>query len=314
MNEDVRLSRLRISRRRALSVGGTIGLTGLLAACEGTTSPGAPATTTTASAAPVATGDVVALLDSANTCTLALEETQGPYWFDVDSIRSDVREDRPGTELTLALRVHDVSQCAAGGAVTAVPNAVVEIWHCDAGGVYSGFESGATGGGGGGTPPSGGPGGPGGGTPPSGAPGGRGGDGGPGGAPGATGSGETSDGSYSAGDQEASTTDDGTYLRGAQASDDRGIVQFTTVFPGWYRGRTTHVHVKVHIDRATVLTTQVYVDDALADAAYAVAPYSDHTGRDTYNADDSIYDPSGLLTVQQTATGYLGVINLGIDV
>lgn len=311
MNEDVRLSRLRISRRRALSAGGTIGLTGLLAAC-GAGSSAAPTATApaTATAAPAAAGDVVALLDSAGTCTLALQETQGPYWFDVDDVRSDIREERPGTELTLALRVHDVSQCAAGGAVTAVPDAVVEIWHCDAGGLYSGFESGSTGGGG--TPPGGG--GPGG-APPSGAPG----DGGPGGAPGGgapggTGSGETSDGSYSAGDQEATTTDDGTYLRGAQVADARGIVQFTTVFPGWYRGRTTHIHVKVHIDRATVLTTQVFVDDALADAAYAVAPYSDHTGRDTYNADDSIFDASGLLTVQPTAAGYLGVLNLGIDV
>lgn len=286
MNEDVRLSRLRISRRRALSIGGTIGLTGLLAACGGAASSGAGAATSTAVAAPATADDVVALLDAANTCGLAQEETQGPYWFDVDSIRSDIREDRPGTELVLALRVHDVSQCAAGGAVTAVPNAVVEIWHCDAGGVYSGFESGSTGAGV--------------------APG--------GGAPGAAGSGETPDGSYSAGDQEATATDDGTYLRGAQVADDGGIVRFTTVFPGWYRGRTTHVHVKVHIDRATVLTTQVYVDDAVADAAYAVSPYSDHTGRDTYNADDSIYDASGLLTVRQTATGQLGVINLGIDV
>ena len=94
------------------------------------------------SAAPVT--DPAALLDVANTCVLAEEETQGPYWFDVDSIRSDIREGRPGLTLALALRVHDLSSCSVGGAVRPVPNAVVEIWHCDAGGVYSGFATAAT--------------------------------------------------------------------------------------------------------------------------------------------------------------------------
>lgn len=305
MHEDVRLSRLRISRRRALSAGGVVGLTGLLAACAtaSTATPTAtPVAAPAAAPAAAASDDVVALLDAANTCTLAVEETQGPYWFDVDSIRSDVREDRPGTTLALAIRVHDVTACSAGGAAVAVPDAVVEIWHCDAGGVYSGFEAGSTGAGGGGGAPGGMP--PGDGGPPS---------GGPGGAPGGTATGETSDGSYSAGDVEATTTDDGTYLRGAQVTDARGIAQFTTVFPGWYRGRTTHVHVTVHRDRATVLTTQLYVDDALATEAYAVSPYDAHTGRDTVNADDSIFDASGLLTVRARDGGYLGVVNLGID-
>ncbi len=61
--------------------------------------------------------DPAALLDVANTCVLAQEETQGPYWFDVDSIRSDIREGRPGLALALALRVHDLSSCSVGGAV-----------------------------------------------------------------------------------------------------------------------------------------------------------------------------------------------------
>lgn len=62
-------------------------------------------------------------------CGLETEEvTQGPYWFDVDSIRSDIREDRPGTSLAVALRVLD-ENC------NPVPDSVVEIWHCDAGGL-----------------------------------------------------------------------------------------------------------------------------------------------------------------------------------
>ena len=164
-------------------------------------------------------------------------------------------------------------------ACTPVPNCVVEIWHCDAGGVYSGFEAQSTGAGGGGT----------------------------------FRSGETSDGPYSAGDREAARGDDGTYLRGAQVADAGGIAQFTTIFPGWYRGRTVHVHLKVYVDRKTVLTTQLYVDDALTDRIQTASPYDAHTGRDTTNANDSIFDASGLLTMQQTATGWLGLINLGID-
>lgn len=296
MNEEVRLSRLRISRRRALSLGGTLGLAGVLAACSGTGTTGSSATS---SPAPVATGDeLTALLDRANTCTLSAEQTQGPYWFDVDSIRSDIREDRPGTPLTLAVRVLDRTGCAAGAAGTAVPDVVVEVWHCDAGGAYSGFESGSASAGGGrpgGPPPSG--------PPPEGAPGAE-----PGG-----GSGETSNGSYSVGDREATTTDDGTYLRGAQAADAAGIVRFTTIYPGWYNGRTVHVHCKVHRDKRTVLTTQLYADDALTDQVHAAAPYDAHTGRDTTNDTDGIFDRSGLLTVQRSGEGYLGVINLVVD-
>jgi protocatechuate 3,4-dioxygenase beta subunit len=175
---------------------------------------------------------------------------------------------------------------------------VVEIWHCDAGGVYSGFESASQGGPGGG--------GPGGGSPGGGSPG--------GGGPGGGGSGETSDGSYSSGDAEASPTDDGTYLRGAQVADRNGVVQFTTIYPGWYRGRTVHIHLKLHVNRKTMVTTQLYFDEAVNDAVFATSPYDAHTGRETRNEDDSIYDPSGLVAVRRTASGYLGVINVGVNV
>ncbi|MFC9359765.1 intradiol ring-cleavage dioxygenase [Rhodococcus sp. NPDC057014] len=323
MNKDVEKSRLRISRRRAFAVGGTVSLGGLIAACTGNGSSGtsAPATSTAAASSATSADAVTALLDQAPQCVMAVEETQGPYWFDVDSIRSDIREDRPGTNLQLALRVQDLTNCSADGSAAVVSNAVVEIWHCDAGGVYSGFESGSKAadlGGNGppaGAPPAGGPGD--GGQPPAGGPGGPGGagQGGPGGDM-SGGSGETSDGSYSVGDSEATTTDDGMYLRGAQTTDANGIAQFTTIFPGWYTGRTTHIHLKVHIDKKTVLTTQLYFDEALLDEVYATAPYSDHTGRENNvtNATDGIYDAAGLLTVATQSDGYLAAINLGIDV
>lgn len=335
MNKDVELSRKRVSRRRALALGGTISLGGLLAAACGTdsSSTGGTATSAAGSAttdATAASGSIEeqlrALLDQAPSCVMTSEETQGPYWFDVDSIRRDIREDRPGLELQLALRVQDLENCSADGSASAVANAVVEIWHCDAGGVYSGFESGSIaanqggGGQGGGTPPMGGAGGGPGGTPPAGGPGGPGGmappegmtppDGGSG----MGGSGETSDGSYSVGDSEATTTDDGTYLRGAQVTDANGIAYFTTIFPGWYVGRTVHIHVKVHIDKSTVLTTQLYFDDTINDEIFStVDPYTDHTGRDTRNDSDGIFDESGMMTVSQQPDRILAAVNLGID-
>ena len=262
----------------------------MLAACA--TGSDAPSTGAVTATAPVT--DPAALLDVANTCVLAQEETQGPYWFDVDSIRSDIREGRPGLTLALALRVHDLSSCSIGGAVRPVPNSVVEIWHCDAGGVYSGFATAATR-----EPPPG--------HPPA-APNLRGGE-----RPGPP-AGASSDGSYSSGDPEATPSDDGTYLRGAQAADANGVVRFTTIYPGWYPGRTTHIHCKVHLDRRTVLTTQLYFDDNLTEEIYRkIPPYTEHTVRDTRNDTDSIYADVGLMTAQRAAVGYLAAINLGLD-
>ncbi|SEL82497.1 protocatechuate dioxygenase [Rhodococcus maanshanensis] len=311
MNEDIARSRARVSRRRALAMGGTVGLSGLIAACAGNGSGGTAtsATASTTGTAVAASSDVAALLARAPQCVTTTEETQGPYWFDVDSIRNDLREDRPGATLDLAIRVQDPQKCTPDGSAGGVANAVVEIWHCDAGGVYSGFESGSMGANG--APPA-----DGGGQPPAGGPrpGGPPPGGGSGGAPGASGPGETSDGSYSVGDAESATTDDGTYLRGAQTTDADGIARFTTIFPGWYQGRTTHIHLKVHMDKATVLTSQLYFEEALIDEVYASAPYNEHTGRENNvdNATDGIFDASGMVTAVRAADGYVGAINIGV--
>ena len=57
-----------------------------------------------------------------------------------------------------------------------------------------------------------------------------------------------------------------------QTTDANGIAQFTTIFPGWYMGRTTHIHVKVHIDKKTVLTSQTFFDETLLDESVLAVP------------------------------------------
>lgn len=244
-----------ITRRKALTALGTVSLGALLAACNGNDDVSSADVPTgggsTATVEPqTSSGSLASLFDDAASCTLAPEESEGPYYFDVDSIRSDIREDRSGTTLRVAVRVQDAEAC------TPIENAVVDIWHCDAGGLYSGFEA----------------------------------------------------ASFGVGNQ----TDEETYLRGAQVTNSEGIVQFVTVYPGWYRGRTVHIHAKVHLDSSTLLTTQFYFDEAVTDAVYALDPHSEHTGRDTFNDGDGIFDSGTVLTLSKDGEGYLGVISLGV--
>ena len=255
-----------------------MGLGALVTACAAKV-PVTTSTGETVALQAVTEADLTAMFAGARTCTLTASTTQGPYYFDADKIRSDVREDKQGTTLRLALQVQDSETCKP------LPNAVVEIWHCDAGGLYSGAE--AASGGGGGTPPTG--------TPPTGTP--------PTGTPPGGGG----------GDVDLVPTDDKRYLRGAQVTNNRGIVQFTTIWPGWYRGRTIHVHVMVHINNEKTLTTQLMFDENLNTKVMATEPYAQHTGRDTFNDGDTIYKPSMLLKVTKARDGYVGCIVLNAD-
>ena len=254
-----------ISRRNALGVFSTIGLGALLAACtRDSGSSTAPSTTATGTTVPTLEGGTATVSPQTSsalsaesfagtgTCTLSRELTEGPYYFDVDAVRGDIREDRTGATLRLGILVLDADTCEP------IRNAVVDIWHCDAEGSYSGFESASQGGPGGGR------------------------------------------------------TDDETYLRGAQVTNADGIVEFTTIYPGWYRGRTVHIHCKVHLSRTELLTTQLFFDESVTDAVYADASYSASGGRETTNASDNIFDDSLVLTVTPDGDGYLGLITFGV--
>ncbi|HET8823073.1 MAG TPA: hypothetical protein VFM57_16155 [Thermoleophilaceae bacterium] len=219
----------RVTRRQALAGLGSVSLGALIAACSDDDER--PSATAEGSAAD---------MDDARACTLTAEQTEGPFYFDVDRIRSDIREDREGTPLRLRLRVRDQE---AG--CEPIRSAVVDVWHCDA------------------------------------------------------------EGSYSATGQ--------TYLRGAQVTNADGIAEFTTIYPGWYPGRTVHIHAKVHLDRETVLTTQFYFADDVTARVFVDDPYPGESNRDGFNSSDGLYDPNLELTLSEERDGYSGRINLDVE-
>ncbi|MEV4102361.1 intradiol ring-cleavage dioxygenase [Nonomuraea sp. NPDC049649] len=243
----------RVSRRRLIAGVGSLGLGALVAAC---TSGGQPVTTSTGeTVVPRATtaDDLTSLFDGANTCTLTPATTAGPFYFDADKVRSDIREDREGVRLRVAVKVQDSGSC------TPIKDAVVEIWHCDAGGLYSGAEA------------------------------------------------------MSRGSGDLTPQDDQRYLRGAQVTNADGIVEFTTIWPGWYPGRCVHIHAMVHISDARVLTTQVMFDEALNDRVLAENPYAARGDRNTRNETDGIFREEMLMKVTPDGDGYLGAIVFAAD-
>ena len=107
-----------------------------------------------------------------------------------------------------------------------------------------------------------------------------------------------------------------TFMRGIQKTNANGIATFLTVYPGWYQGRTVHIHVKVHVSGSVVHTGQLFFPDALTDRVYRKAPYNKRPNRTTRNANDSIFVNGGrksmLALSRRRAGGYLGEITMGV--
>ncbi|RHZ54003.1 intradiol ring-cleavage dioxygenase [Aspergillus thermomutatus] len=97
---------------------------------------------------------------------------------------------------------------------------------------------------------------------------------------------------------------DATFLRGLQKTDDEGVAQFQTIFPGHYTGRATHIHVLTHsLDETTVNANntlealytahsahvgQIFFDQDLISTVEETSPYTSNTQDLTTNAEDSI--------------------------
>lgn len=131
-------------------------------------------------------------------------------------------------------------------------------------------------------------------------------------------------GDYSDYDDRGSGKDEGegtTFCRGAQTSDSDGIVEFETIYPGWYESRAVHVHLTVHVDGESVRTAQLYFDEAYSAQVYAGGEYADFgLPETTWSQDRIIGDPTvdgtGItLSDAMTArgAGTLGLVNVGVD-
>jgi protocatechuate 3,4-dioxygenase beta subunit len=115
-------------------------------------------------------------------------------------------------------------------------------------------------------------------------------------------------------------TRDRKFLRGYQVSDAGGAVEFRTIFPGWYQGRTPHIHFKVRLfagaGRTYEFTSQLYFEEAVTDRVYALAPYSGRGARSTRNDNDGIFQRENgsqlILPVAQTGDDLRAVFDIGL--
>src|SRR5207244_3050765 len=80
-----------------------------------------------------------AVASGAISCVLTPELTEGPYYVPAEKVRRNITEGKPGAPLDLRLTVVDASTCKP------IKSAVVDIWHADAIGVYSGAVAGSPG-------------------------------------------------------------------------------------------------------------------------------------------------------------------------
>jgi protocatechuate 3,4-dioxygenase beta subunit len=104
------------------------------------------------------------------------------------------------------------------------------------------------------------------------------------------------------------------FLRGHQLTDASGKASFTTVYPGWYPGRTVHIHFKIR-SGSEEFTSQLYFDDATSDAVFQQQPYAARGQRTTRNANDGVFRSGGsdlLLNVQPSGGGYAATFDIGL--
>jgi protocatechuate 3,4-dioxygenase beta subunit len=197
-------------------------------------------------------------------CVVRPEMTEGPYFVDERLNRSDIRSDpsdgsvRPGATLALTFAVSRID----GSSCTPFEGAVVDVWHCDAAGIYS----------------------------------------------------DVQDSSFDTVGMK--------FLRGYQVTDASGAASFVTIYPGWYQGRTVHVHVKIRTDpdssTGLEFTSQLFFDDTLTDTVYAQQPYAAKGQRTLRNAGDGIYQNGGdqmlLAVTGDGAGGYAATFAIALEI
>lgn len=107
-----------------------------------------------------------------------------------------------------------------------------------------------------------------------------------------------------------------TFLRGAQITDSNGRVEFRTIYPGWYPGRTTHVHFKVVLSERLEVSSQLYFPEEVTRAVYETPPYLRRGRKDVSNAADALFRSGGrgmpLLAIEPIGSGYRGGLTVTV--
>jgi protocatechuate 3,4-dioxygenase beta subunit len=108
-----------------------------------------------------------------------------------------------------------------------------------------------------------------------------------------------------------------TYLRGLQTTDSNGRVTFVTIYPGWYQGRATHIHVEVTLNGRSVKVTQIAFPEDVTAQVYRTGGYASSGQNPTTNARDGVFadgvaDEMITLTGGDVTNGYTGTFQVGV--
>lgn len=254
-NDDAPVGRI-LSRREVLTLLGATGAAALFSACQPLALPSEGAGANAANSSSMAT--ITTTTGTASGCVVRPALTEGPLFVDEELNRRDIRPDpatgqvSEGVQLDLTFRVSQVD----GAACMPLAGIRVDVWHCDAHGIYS----------------------------------------------------DTNQLGFQTVGQK--------FLRGYQVTDDSGVVQFTTIYPGWYEGRAVHIHFKMRTDDSYDFTSQLFFDDTFTDAVYTLTPYNSRGAHRLRNDDDGIFRQNGvqmLLSVNKVDTGYAATFDVALD-
>ncbi|MBS1764221.1 MAG: intradiol ring-cleavage dioxygenase [Bacteroidetes bacterium] len=108
-----------------------------------------------------------------------------------------------------------------------------------------------------------------------------------------------------------------TFFRGYQITDALGQVNFTTIYPGWYTGRVTHIHMQLWLNSVLKATSQMAFPDSLNTAVYNTSLYSAHGQNSIVNSTDNVFSDMTntqyeMLTVTSNGSGYDASLTIGI--
>ena len=108
------------------------------------------------------------------------------------------------------------------------------------------------------------------------------------------------------------------YLRGIQTTNANGEVTFTTIYPGWYQGRATHIHVEVTMNNRSVKVTQIAFPESINNAVHASSAYASRGANPLTNLADGIFRDSLSSELTTPAgdptSGYAASFQIGVAV